>query len=299
MILIIALAAALAPLSTQRFRSGIDVVTVDALVTRNGQSLSGLTAADFELRDNGVAQEIDSVSVDDTPASMLLALDTSNSVEGPALGHLKQAAVAAIDALTRADRVAVVTFADVVTLRAPWGPPAAAIRNAILQAKAGGATSLYDAGYAALTLEDATPSRRSYVLLFSDGGDTSSWLPSSALVERARRSDAVVFVVARRAPRPDVRLEYRSGVGTAASGAPRPSNVPAIAEVAAITGGHVFVVQSLDELRTTFAAIVSQFRNRYLIRYRPHGVAEGGWHTIGLKLKTGPADIAARRGYAR
>jgi len=289
---------ALTQTSAQRFRSGVDVVTVDALVTQNGRALTGLAADDFELRDNGVVQEIDGVSVDDAPVSMLLALDTSNSVQGPTLDHLKRAAIGAIDALTPADRAAVMTFADVVTLRAGWGAPAPGMRDAIAQAEAGGATSLYDAGYAALTLEDAEPGRRSYVLLFSDGGDTSSWLPAASLVERARRSDAVVYVVTRRAPRPDVRLEYRSGIDLWGR-SPSQAEGPAVAEVSAMTGGHVFVVQRAEELRTTFADIVSQFRSRYLLRYRPRGVDGGGWHTIDLKLRRGPADITARRGYAR
>jgi hypothetical protein len=36
-----------------------------------------------------------------------------------------------------------------------------------------------------------------------------------------------------------------------------------------------------------------------LLRFRPRGVSEGGWHTIDLKLTKGRASITARRGYAR
>ena len=55
-------------------------------------------------------------------------------------------------------------------------------------------------------------------------------------------------------------------------------------ELAAITGGHVFVVQRADELRAAFAAVVSQFRSRYLLAYRPRGVESAGWHSIDVKL---------------
>jgi VWFA-related protein len=230
---------------------------------------------------------------------MMLALDTSNSVEGPTLTHLKGAAIAAVDALSGDDRAAVVTFAGAVTLRSGWSAPSPATREAITAAEAGGSTSLYDAAYAALTLGDTLPGRRSYVLLFSDGGDTSSWLPVRAVLERARRSDAVVYVVTRRAPRPDVRLEYRPGIELWTPEAATPSQGPAVIDLAALTGGYVFVVQRAEDLRATFAGIVSQFRNRYLLRYRPRGVGAGGWHTIGLTLTKGRADITARRGYAR
>ena len=118
----------------QRFLSGVDVVTVDALVTQGGRALTGLRANDFELRDNGIVQEIDSVTVDETPVSMLLALDTSNSVEGATLSHLKRAATAAVDSLTKDDRAAILTFADAVNLRADWGAPSQPMRNAIAAA---------------------------------------------------------------------------------------------------------------------------------------------------------------------
>jgi len=297
-IVALALALALGP-PTPQFRSGVDVVTVDALVTLDGRAVTGLTAADFELRDNGIVQEIDSVSIDDAPVSMLLALDTSNSVEGPTLDHLKRAAVAAVDALAPDDRAAVMTFAEGVTLRARWGSPSGATREGIMRTAAGGSTSLYDAAYAALTLQDTGPGRRSYVLLFSDGGDTSSWLPARGMLERARRSDAVVFVVTRKAPKPDVRLEYRPGVELWTPQSPAAAAGAAMIDLADLTGGHVFVVQRADELRGVFSEIVSQFRNRYLLRYRPRGVDAAGWHTIALELAGGRAVVTARRGYAR
>jgi VWFA-related protein len=283
----------------QRFRSGVDVVTVDALVTEAGRAVTGLKPGDFQLRDTGVLQEIDSVTVDEAPISMLLALDTSNSITGPTLDHLKQAAITAVDALSANDRAAVMTFADAVMLRADWSAATAATRTAIASAESGGSTSLYDAGYAALTLQDSLPGRRSYVLLFSDGGDTSSWLPASAVLERARRSDVVVYVVTRRAPRPDLRMEYRSGIELWPQPSRSASDGPAMIELAAITGGHVFLVQRADELRAAFAAVVSQFRSRYLLTYRPRGVDSAGWHPIDLRLTSGRATVTARRGYAK
>lgn len=297
--LLVAMSIAAGEAAAQRFRSGVDVVTVDALVSEGGRAVTGLKAEDFRLRDNGVLQEIDSVTVDEAPISMLLALDTSNSVEGPTLGHLKQAAVTAVDALSPTDRAAVMTFAESVKLRADWSAATAATRTAIATAESGGATSLYDASYAALTLQDGMPGRRSYILLFSDGGDTSSWLPASAVLERARRSDAVVYVVTRRTPRADVRLEYRSGIDLWPQPSRSAAEGPAMLELAAITGGHVFVVQRADELRAAFAAVVSQFRNRYLLTYRPRGVESAGWHSIALELARGRATVTARRGYAR
>jgi VWFA-related protein len=295
---LVALSLALGQSTAPTFRAGVDVVTVDALVTEGARAVTGLTARDFELRDSGVIQAIDTVSVDEAPVSVLLALDTSNSVEGPTLAHLKDAATAAVDALAANDRAAILTFADAVTLRADWGTPSAAIRQAIATATAGGSTSLYDAAYAAVTLRDALPARRFFVLLFSDGGDTSSWLPARAMLERARRADAVVYLVTLRPPRPDARLEYRAGVDLWKEG-DRPAAVPAIVELTTMTGGQAFMASRPDRLREAFSAIVTQFRSRYLITYRPRGVDAGGWHPIELKVSGRTAAIRARRGYAK
>ena len=296
---VIAVSLAAGQVTAPRFRSGVEVVTVDALVTRRGRAVSNLAANDFELRDNGIVQEIDSVTIDDAPVSMLLALDTSNSVQGPTLDHLKRAALDAVDSLTKDDRAAIMTFSDAVTLRADWAAASTATRTAIAGAAAGGSTSLYDAAYAALTLRDSLPGRRSFVLLFSDGGDNSSWLPARALLERARRSDAIVYVVTRRPPRPDVRLEYRSGIELWPGDGAFPSGRPTMETLADVTGGQLFVADRADQLRTAFSAAVTQFRSRYLLRYRPHGVDAAGWHTIDLKLKKGEAIITARRGYGK
>lgn len=282
---------------TPRFRSGVDVVRVDALVSSDGRPLLGLTAADFEIYDDGVRQQIDAVGVGPVPVSMMLLLDTSNSVEGVILERLKDAARAAVDALGVDDRVAVATFGNAVSLRADWTPSSHFIRDAVGEARAGGNTSLYDAAFAALTFTDTVPGNRALIVMFSDGTDTSSWLPARAVLERTRRSEAVVYVVALRRPRQESRLAYRLGVELLPQAA-SPKG-PFVAELAALTGGSVFVAQHPDRLRETFARIVTEFRNRYLITYTPRGVDTSGWHAIQVKVKGRNASIQARRGYSK
>jgi len=297
--ILVALPLLLGQAQPSRFRSGIDVVTVDALVTDGIRPVTGLRADDLEVRDSGVVQTIDTIGVDTVPVSMLLALDTSNSVDGPLLAHLKEAASAAVLTLAADDRAAVLTFAAAVLLRAGWAAPSPAIHEAIARATAGGSTSLYDAAYAALTLRDDQPGSRPLVVLFSDGGDTSSWLPARAVLERARRSDAVVYLVTLHPPRLDTRLEYRSGVELWPGDGGFPASRPAVAELAAMTGGQTVIAERPERLRDVFAAAVTQFRSRYVITYRPRGVDAGGWHPIDVRVKGRRATVTARRGYSR
>ena len=46
------------------FGRRVDSVRVDVLVTDKGAPMTGLTSADFEVTDNGVAQEVTSVMLD-------------------------------------------------------------------------------------------------------------------------------------------------------------------------------------------------------------------------------------------
>ena len=298
-VLICALSAQTPQPPVPTFRSGIDVVSVDVLVTDGSRTITGLRREDFALSDSGVPQEIDSVSVDTVPVSLLLALDTSNSVDGPMLGYLKAAARAAVHALSEDDRVAVMTFATAIRLRAGWMRPSEQTDDAIGAATAGGSTSLYDAAYAALALRDDQPDRRPFVILFSDGVDTSSWLPARTVLERAQHSDAVVYLVTTHTPRFDTRLEYRPGVQLWRGDGGFNASRPPIVELSALTGGRVVIADRPERLRDSFSAVISQFRTRYLLRYRPQGVKAAGWHPILVRVKGHRGEVLARRGYSR
>jgi len=174
-------------LAPQVFRSRVDAVRVDALVTDEHGPIADLTLADFVLKDNGVVQALSDAEIRDVPFSLLLALDTSTSVQGDALADLKQAAHAAVDALRPDDRVSLLTFTDGVRTRADWNDSRAQVVAAIDATRAGGSTSLFDASFAALSLRDGDSSRRSLVVLFSSldtAADTGLLPAARSLVVR-------------------------------------------------------------------------------------------------------------------
>src|SRR5262245_16551118 len=61
------------------FRSGVDSVTVDVAVLDGDRLVDGLTASDFEVRDNGVRQNVIDVAKDKFPITLELLLDVSAS----------------------------------------------------------------------------------------------------------------------------------------------------------------------------------------------------------------------------
>jgi hypothetical protein len=99
-------------------------------------------------------------------------------------------------------------------LRSDWNADADTLRGAVADLRGAGGTSLWDAVFAALTLRDETPTVRRLVLVFSDGDDTSSWLPRNSVLDKARRTDGVVYAVQieSKFPSPVRRLQYRSGI---------------------------------------------------------------------------------------
>jgi len=300
--------------TAQVFRTTRDVVRVDVLVTEGNRPVAGLTAADFEILDNGMAQTVDQVSIEEVPFSALLALDVSESMAGAPLNDLKAAADSAVGALRATDRAAIMTFADQVREAAGWLPSGPALTSAIDHLRAIGSTALFDAAFAALTLRDPEPGRRALVLFFSDGDDTASWLPGAAALDRAGRTDAVVYTVSLGADRdraardrrtgsamagPGVaRLALRSGI-TLSPNAPIVDPSPFLPELAQRTGGESITVASSNKLRETFERIVREFGSRYLLTYTPRDVNTPGWHRVEVKVKAPRLSVKARRGYTR
>jgi VWFA-related protein len=285
--------------SPQTFRTDVDAVRVDVLVTDRNRPIAGLSKNDFVLRDDGVLQRIDSISMEEVPFSMLLALDTSSSVNGPALKDLKQAAGAAVGALRVSDRASVMTFSDVLRRRAEWSSNNAGLATAIDATEASGPTALFDAAFAALSTRDPLPGRRALIVLFTDGDDTASWLPSQTAIDRTRRTDAVVYVVTTVPPptSPDRHLYYRSGIRLTPN-AESEDRANVLRELAERTGGDLLITD-MKGLPATFERIVGEFRRRYLVSYMPSGVEAGGWHEIDVTLKNRRGQVTARRGYQR
>jgi Ca-activated chloride channel homolog len=257
-----------------QFRTGVEAVRVDVLVTERGRPVKGLTKDDFEIRDNGVLQQIDYVSLEELPLNLVLVLDTSGSLSDERLARLGAAAGVLLEGLQEDDQAALITFNHAVEQRAPLASDLAEVRAALARLTGGGYTALADAAYAGMMLAQSDADR-ALVVVLSDGIDTISWLPPAAVVDTAKRSDLVVYSV------------YTGGPWTPAL----------LRDLASATGGSVFENVSADRLRGTFAAIAKEFRERYVVTYSPRGVAPAGWHTLGVRIKGRRAAIKARPGY--
>jgi VWFA-related protein len=279
-----------------RFRSGVDLVRVDALVTEGNRIVTGLTAADFELRDNGVLQRVEAIALESMPLTLTFVLDTSGSVAGGKMTHLTSAVDVILRGLREQDRVGLVTFSHRVWQRLPLTSDVQSLRGVLTEATGAGGTSLNDAVYAGLALSESQEAR-SLVLVFSDGMDNSSWLGRATVERAARRADAVVYGVAVAA---GARGVIDLGPGRSARFRPEylPGQTDFLEAVASATGGRVIKADETVNLPKAFEEILQEFRTRYVLTYSPASDAPG-WHAIDLKVKGRRAEVKARRGYER
>jgi VWFA-related protein len=92
------------------FRSDVSLVRVDAqVVGRNNRAISGLTASDFILRDEGQPRDIRNFSTEEMPVDVLLLFDVSASMR-PHVERIASAADQAMTVLKDQDRVGIMVF---------------------------------------------------------------------------------------------------------------------------------------------------------------------------------------------
>jgi VWFA-related protein len=254
-------------------------VRIDVLVTDNGKPVRGLNASDFEVLDNGVRQTVESASLLEIPASVILVLDMSGSVAGRLIDHLKKAGFDLLDKLRDGERAGLITFNHAVTLNSTLTSDLPEVRRALeqTQPQSYGKTSLIDASYAGL-IHAESKADLPLIIVFSDGLDTSSWLTDDAVLESARRSDAVIYAVS----------------------AGRLPDRKFLRELTKNTGGFLVEIESTGDLGSVFVNILEEFRQRYLLAYVPRGVEQAGWHELEVNVKNHQYDkISARKGYMR
>jgi len=268
-VLYTATAVAQSPVFTAR----VEGVRIDVLASQGGRPLAGLQAADFEVRDNGVAQTIDLVNLGDVPVNVVLTLDTSQSVEGARLAALQQAGEALLGALRTDDTAAVVTFNRAVMQQVALTRDIDQVRAALARAEAWGDTSLVDASLGAMLLGD-TDAGRTLVVIFSDGVDTASFVDPELVLDTARRVNGVVYGVS------SAREEPRF-----------------LRDLASATGGRVIDIGRTGDAGPAFLEILQEFRRRYVITFTPAGVTGGGWHKLDVRVKRSGTRVQARAGY--
>jgi VWFA-related protein len=266
--------------------------------------VTGLRAADFEVLDEGVPQEIQLIAANAAPPlSATLVLDTSGSVQGEILAALKAASRSLLQGFPSDGRASLITFSHWTRLMA--GPaPATQLLEALSRATADGGTALNDALFSALLLSQSEAGR-SLIVAFTDGLDSASWLGARQVRAVARASDATVYVVGidpalrdDREPSP-WRQAVRRSTRLRDVDVRETSHATSLRELAEETGGNLLLSRNPEGLRDAFARILADSRTRYLLSFSPPAGGRSGWHALTVRLRGSAGEVRARRGYVK
>jgi hypothetical protein len=132
------------------------------------------------------------------------------------------------------------------------------------------------------------------VVLFTDGQDTASWLENDDVLQAARESKAVLYVVGTSA-RGARFTRSPTGAGYRVDHS-EPDHVYLLHRVADLTGGAYWST-SLDRLKRVFLDVLEAANARYLLSYQPEGVSRAGRHRLKVGVRRKGVEVRARREY--
>jgi len=258
-------------------RVNVNLVMIDATVkTKAGQIMDTLKKNDFELREDGIAQNVQVFSRDELPLNVALVLDLSDSI-GPFLGPLRDAATTALASLKPEDQVALFTFSTEAELRVPFSNDKKTIAEQINAFHVGGATNINDGIFvAAKYLLSAPPNGRRVIILISDDvGTYAGGQGTRDIVTECIAADAVLYNLKIPGYNPPGTI-YRAGLE---------KGLVNIRKVMEQTGGEIFDVQDVAHLDTVFRALIERIKTRYTVGYYTKAsAAEGKPHKLDLRL---------------
>lgn len=274
--------------TTPTFRADVRLVNVIATVKNQAGSLVGdLRQEDFEIRDNGVLQEIKYFGRQtDQPLSVALLIDTSGSTAKD-LGYETAAAARFLRALLTdsnpADRVALFSFNYDVE-QGGFTRDHASLERQLKSLKGETGTSLYDAIFFASHAVEERQGRKAIVIM-TDGGDTTSSRDLKTALKAAQMADAVIY--------PIVVLPITNPAGRNVGGE------NALQFMAEGTGGRTFYPALNDQLDKAFADVVRELRTQYVLGFYPTGVvpSKDPFHRLEVRVKSAQLRVSARNGY--
>lgn len=293
-----------------QIRVNVGLVTVTCEVTdRSGAPAKGLQIADFEVRDNGREQKIESVwQEQDLPLTIGLLVDVSGSQSAFIDQHREAVAQFLSQILTPSDRAFIATVGTEVKLLADVTGSIDELRRAAdridalqlhgaqfgescLQTVPGrgcGGTALWNGVYAAARQKMRWIEGRKALIVISDGFDTGSPHTLPDAIEAVQESGSVVYAI----KYVDPNLTPASAGITRRQAAER-----GLERLTGETGGYTFPDPG-GELGGVFARIEQDLRSQYVLGFAPPPAArDGRYHKLEVKMRPRGLMVRARAGY--
>ncbi len=281
----------LLPLSmpAQEITLHMDVKLVNVFVNvtdRNGAIVGGLTREDFALAEDGRPQQIAVFErQSELPLNLVLAIDTSGSVQKDMAQEADAARRFAHALLRPQDRMSVLQFATFVRELTPFTNKLGQIDRALGELRSDWATSLYDATCLGSERLGGKEGRK-VLILVTDGDDTASKATYANALEEALRNEVMIYSII------DVPIEASAGRDLGGE--------HALITLAEETGGKSFYVKD-GGLDKAFARVSDDLRTQYLLGYYPRNQVKGlSFHRIQVTVPRAASqdfNIRNRTGY--
>jgi Ca-activated chloride channel homolog len=276
--------AIVSPSPRQVFRSGVDLVIVEATVKdRDGRLVNGLGIDDFRLFEDGVEQRIVQFSGERVPVSLGLAVDVSDSMYGVRIAAARRAIDRFVLALLdEGDEAFLMVFNHTPIIKTAWMRPRA-LAGRLDSVTPSGGTAIFDAVIKAASMFDARRYQRCGLVVISDGNDTASDASLQDTLRRMNQTDAFVYGIAVDAP-----------AGPAIN---RGFSPEALNEIAGQTGGYTEVIHDSSELTAAAERIAYELNHQYTLAYMPSRPPDGKYHSIRVRTRDAQQTVRSRRGY--
>ncbi len=283
----------------QTLKVNVDVVNVYCNVKdKHGALIPSLKKEDFELSEDGVKQNIKYFSAEtDQPLTLGILMDTSGSLMQVIPAEKEVGGAFLSQVLTPKDLAFFMTFDVDVELAQDFTSSAHQLKRAMDAAKVNvpptgptiaqgpfpthdtRSTALYDGIYLAANEKLAREVGRKAMIIMTDGVDEGSKVRLNEAVESAQKADAICYVL----------LFARGIYGTRGEGYMK--------KLAEETGGRLFEIDRIENLKTAFDQIASELRTQYGIGYTPlNNKKDGTFRKIEIHSKEG-YKVQARHGY--
>jgi Ca-activated chloride channel family protein len=255
------------------FRTESDLVHFGVTVTdKRGTVIPGLTAADFEVMEDGKKQEVTYFAQGSEESAPELHAGLLFDTSGSMIEDLDLARSAAIKFLNRLPEAADLTLVDFDTeVRASRFSQADFPRlvERIRSRKSDGFTALYDAFAVYLERVASTPGR-SVLVAFTDGGDSRSSMSYDDVIGMVKASNATIYVVG--------LIENQSGD---LKGVQRLR----LSRIADESGGQAIFPLSMKQIDSAYDQIVAELKAQYSLGYvSSDAKRDGRWREVKIRL---------------
>ena len=283
----VAVAVTVAPTSAARqtFKSGVDLVIVQATVKdHDGRLVTGLGIDDFRIFEDGVEQRVLQFTGERVPVSLGIAVDVSDSMFGVRIADARRAIDRfVLSLLDDGDEAFLMVFNHSPLIKVPWTKPPKALAGRLDNVKPFGGTAIYDALIKAVPMFDKRRHERCGLVVISDGDDTASDARLQDALRRVNYSDAFVYAIALDAP---------SGPAINHGFSPEALN-----EITGQSGGYTEVIHDSADLAAATERIASELNHQYTLAYAPSRAPDGQYHTIRVRTVDDKYTVRSRRGF--